>query len=131
VKLIKAHAYGNDFLLVRSADVPSRTDLPTLARAVCDRHEGIGADGLLIVSERPDGAAMHLLNADGSPSEVSGNGMRCIGAWLAGERRLGAGAELQIDTGVGLKRLTLVSSEAGRLTFRASMGHRPRSPAAP
>ena len=69
-----------------------------LARRACDRHRGIGADGLLVIETRRGGAAMAFLNADGSPSAVSGNGVRCIGAWIARERRLAAGAEIAIDT---------------------------------
>jgi len=122
VKLVKAHAYGNDFLLVRSADVPDGCDLPGLARAACDRHAGIGADGLLIVREDAGGASMRLLNADGSASEVSGNGVRCIGAWLARQRGLRAGANLVITTDAGPKTLTLLSDEGGRVVFRSEMG---------
>ena len=122
MKAIKAHAYGNDFLLIRSADVPAGNDRPGLVRAACDRHTGLGADGVLFVDEGPDGAAMALLNADGSPSEVSGNGVRCIAAWLARNRRLSPGARLIIETGAGPKALTLIAEEDGRFTFRASMG---------
>ena len=122
VRLVKAHAYGNDFLLVRAADLEPTTDASALARLVCDRHRGIGADGLLIVTEQPQGAAMRLLNADGSPSEVSGNGVRCIAAWLARLRGLGAGATLTIETDAGPKRLELLGVEGSRLTFRAAMG---------
>lgn len=122
MQLIKTDAHGNDFLIVRAEEVPVDTDLPTLARAVCDRKTGIGADGLLIVTETPAGARMQLRNADGSYSEVSGNGVRCIGAWLAQERGLAAGAALTIETDAGLKRLTLLSVEGHRYTFRASMG---------
>jgi diaminopimelate epimerase len=121
-RLVKTHAYGNDFLLVRAEDVPAGVSAATLARETCDRHWGIGADGLLVISERPRGAAMRLFNADGSPSEVSGNGVRCIGAWLARQRGLGPGAELVIDTDAGPKGLTLLREEEGRWTLRASMG---------
>lgn len=121
-RLVKTQAYGNDFLLVRAEDVPAGVSAESLARETCDRHQGIGADGLLIVAEHPRGAAMRLRNADGSPAEVSGNGLRCIGAWLARRRGLGPGAELTIDTEAGPKTLTLLREEAGQWTFRASMG---------
>ena len=62
--IIRAHAYGNDFLLVSSALVPDGADRPALARALCDRHRGLGGDGLII---HRDGE-MSLLNADGSYS---------------------------------------------------------------
>jgi diaminopimelate epimerase len=122
--LVKAHAYGNDFLLVAAADVDTLPDLARLARQVCDRHRGIGADGLMIVAENAAGAATRLLNADGSPSELSGNGVRCVGAWLARERQLQPGATLTIGTGAGPKALELASidPEGCRFTFRAAMG---------
>ena len=58
------------------------TNLPALARAVCDRHAGIGADGLIVFEPHAGGAAMRLFNADGSRSEVSGNGVRGLAALL-------------------------------------------------
>lgn len=122
MKLITTDAHGNDFLIVARRDIPAGTDLPALARHVCDRRSGRGADGLLIVDETPEGARMQLRNADGSYSEVSGNGVRCIGAWLADTRRLEPGATLRIDTDAGPKTLSLVSRSGPRCTFRASMG---------
>ena len=85
MKLVKAHAFGNDFLLVEEHALPARRDEARIARVVCDRHRGIGADGLMIFSAGGPGtgkASMRLLNADGSPSEISGNGLRCLAAWI-------------------------------------------------
>ena len=120
IPLIKAHAYGNDFLLAPSP-IPAGLDLRAFSRRVCHRHEGIGADGLLIVQRRPAGAAMRLFNADGSPSELSGNGVRCLGAWLALSDGLTAGTRLAIDTGAGLKSLEVLSMDGPRVTMRAGM----------
>ena len=122
MKLVKTDAHGNDFLIVAASALPAGTDVPELARRVCDRSGGRGADGLLIVEETPAGARMQLRNADGSYSEVSGNGVRCIGAWLAEARGLTPGATLQVDTDAGPKVLTLVARDGRRMTFRASMG---------
>lgn len=119
-------AYGNDFLLVDAAAVPDRAAWPALARRVCHRGSGIGADGLIFVTETADGAAMHLRNADGSYSEVSGNGVRCLAAWLADRRGTPVGGTVTIATDAGDKCLTLAGRDDGRLTFRASMGE-PRS----
>ena len=79
--LTKHHGLGNDFLVVFS---PCVDDLPALARQLCDRRRGIGADGLL-VAESADGfaARMTLYNADGSRAEMSGNGIRCFAQALA------------------------------------------------
>ena len=65
---------------------------------------------------------MDLVNADGSYSEVSGNGIRCLAAWLARDRQLAPGARLTIGTDAGPKTLDLLSIEGNRLTFRAAMG---------
>ena len=122
LNLVKAHAYGNDFLIVAAADLPGEIDRPALARRVCDRHQGIGADGLLVISRSGGRARMSLFNADGSPSELSGNGVRCVAAWLADEQAMGHGADLSIDTDAGPKALALLSREHTRFTFRAAMG---------
>lgn len=116
----KAHAYGNDFLYVRKSDVDGAR-LDALARAICDRHTGIGADGLIVYEGRPDGAAMQLFNADGGRAEVSGNGVRALAALLArGDDR--AGVTLAVETEGGTKRLTRMARHGDRQTFRASMG---------
>lgn len=119
--LVKAHAFGNDFILMDAREVEAARDRAALARAVCDRHRGVGADGLIIYSRTEAGVSMRLLNADGSRSEVSGNGVRCLGAWIASQRG-GAHAPIDIETEAGTKRLELLGYENGRYTFRASMG---------
>jgi diaminopimelate epimerase len=116
----KAHAYGNDFLFVPSADAPE--DLPALARAICHRHEGIGADGLIVYRLRERGATMRLLNADGSASELSGNGLRCLAAIVARAQALRSETVVTIDTDAGQKTLMLLAREGGRYVFRAAMG---------
>ena len=83
MNLVKAHAYGNDFLLVEEQSAPPPAERAGLTRALCERHRGIGADGVIFFSDGPRGASMRLLNADGSPSEISGNGVRCLAAWLS------------------------------------------------
>lgn len=84
LRLTKHHGLGNDFLVVFH---PHVDDLPAFARRVCDRHRGIGADGLL-VAESAEGyaAEMVLYNADGSRAEMSGNGIRCFAQALAARR---------------------------------------------
>lgn len=122
MKIIKSHAYGNDFLLAQEQDVPPDADRPALARALCERHRGIGGDGLITYADGPRGARMQLLNADGSYSEVSGNGVRCLAAWLARTRSMQAGQCVEIETDAGIKTLDLLQVEGRRLTFRAAMG---------
>ena len=139
MKLVKAHAFGNDFLLVREEEVPAGADRPALARDLCARHRGIGADGLIAyqtsgfapcASERGFGetaalraaARMDLLNADGSYSEVSGNGLRCLAAWLAREGGVPPGGSIDVETDAGVKRLELLAVDGRHFTFRAAMG---------
>mgnify|MGYP000992518583 CR=1 FL=1 len=84
--LTKHHGLGNDFLVTFHPDV-AEADLAELARTLCDRRRGIGADGLLIGESAPGHAArMVLYNADGSRAEMSGNGIRCFAQALAMRR---------------------------------------------
>jgi diaminopimelate epimerase len=119
MKLIKSHAFGNDFLLVDAGELPASGDDAAVARGVCDRHRGIGADGLLIFTARAGQVSMRLLNADGSRSEISGNGLRCLAAWLA---HTGSQGEVVVDTEAGCKRLQLLARRSNRYTFSAAMG---------
>lgn len=124
--LSKAHAYGNDFLYVRASTIEkSGVDPVGFAVATCRRQTGIGADGLIVFSEDDAGATMRLINADGSHSEVSGNGVRALGALLARQRgwsAADAGRELVVRTDAGPKRLRLLDAEGARFAFRAEMG---------
>ena len=120
IHVVKAHAYGNDFVCAPADDAGE--DLPSLARAICHRHHGIGADGLLLYTLRDRGASMKLLNADGSWSELSGNGLRCLAALVARKQELQAGTTVMIETDAGTKPLHLLARDGERYTFRAGMG---------
>ena len=122
ITLIKTHAYGTDFLLVSAAAVGGIDDLPALARRVCDRHTGIGADGMMVLAENGQGARSRLFNADGSFSELSGNGVRCAAAWIADSRHHQLRRVTLIGTDAGEKELTLLERAGKRFTFRAAMG---------
>lgn len=103
LELTKHHGLGNDFLVVFH---PGVADLPDLARRLCDRHRGIGADGLLVgESEAGYSARMTLFNADGSRAEMSGNGIRCFAQALA--RRRGDIDAQRIATDAGERLVTL------------------------
>jgi diaminopimelate epimerase len=120
IPFAKAHAYGNDFLYVTRA-AAADAQLDALAREMCERHTGIGADGLIIYERTTAGASMSLFNADGSRAEVSGNGVRALAALLLRDDDR-PGAEIEIQTEGGLKRLTRTGRLAARQTFRAAMG---------
>jgi diaminopimelate epimerase len=126
LQIVKAHAFGNDFLLLDDRAVPDGIDRARLARATCDRHRGLGGDGLIFY-RRTTGASsvtakMQLLNADGSYSEVSGNGVRCLAAWLAHEDDAAVSASITIETDAGPKVLALLERNGVSTTFRAAMG---------
>lgn len=120
IAFTKAHAYGNDFLYVEQRRIALRA-LDALARELCERHTGIGADGLIVYERTEGGASMHLLNADGSRAEVSGNGVRALGALLLRDDSR-ADAQLTIQTEAGPRALTRLGRSGARQTFRAAMG---------
>src|SRR5436190_9885297 len=122
MRFSKAHAYGNDFLYVRSDEVAAGVPLEALAREVCDRHTGVGADGLILYDPTPDGASMRLFNADGSRSEVSGNGVRGLAALLLQDETGAREVPITIHTDGGVKRLVRTGRSDARQTFRAAMG---------
>lgn len=119
ISVVKGHAYGNDFLLVPEPEVAGH-NLEQLAQAMCHRHTGIGADGLMVYALDGDRARMRLFNADGSASEVSGNGVRCLAALVVRDRP--KTSTVTIDTPAGPKVLELVARSGDTWTFRASMG---------
>lgn len=123
IRFLKAEGAGNDFLLSREEEVPKH-DRSAIARAICDRNRGIGADGWYLVHLAPAGAhhdaAIHLFNSDGSEAELSGNGTRCAAAWLASQWP--GKTEFRILTGAGLRTLILQHAENGSYTFSMAMG---------
>lgn len=118
--IFKGHAYGNDFLLAPASEAAG--DRGALARAVCHRHHGVGADGIIFYELRPRAATMSLFNADGSRSELSGNGLRCLAALVARRDSLVPGDVVTVATADGEKTLEVLEREGERWTFRAAMG---------
>jgi len=115
IPFTKAHGAGNDFLL-SWADQVFAGNLPSLARAICDRHTGIGADGWILMRN----ASIRLFNADGSEAEISGNGTRCAAALLLDSDRVKG--DVTITTGAGPKHLRLVDRNGRRFLFEMDMG---------
>jgi diaminopimelate epimerase len=122
IRFAKAHGAKNDFLLTWQADAPKR-DLPEMARRLCDRYTGIGADGWILVtppaSSEPE-ASIQLYNSDGSTAEISGNGTRCAAAWLI--QRGHAHDQISIRTGAGTKALRLLRRDGLCFQFEMNMG---------
>jgi diaminopimelate epimerase len=107
LRLSKLHGAGNDFLVtVAAEDGAPGADV---AARLCDRHLGVGADGLITILPGRDGAdcGMELRNADGSVAEMSGNGIGCL-SWVAVREGLGDGTRLVVDTAGGRREVQLV-----------------------
>jgi diaminopimelate epimerase len=119
IPFTKAHGAGNDFLLSWAEQVPA-VDLPSTARAICDRHTGVGADGWMLIRDH----SIRLFNADGSEAEMSGNGTRCAAALLihSGQAAGRAEGDLVITTGAGPKQLRLLERNGRRFLFEMDMG---------
>jgi diaminopimelate epimerase len=109
--LEKWHGAGNDFLVAVRPTGAARLDADT-ARRWCDRHTGLGADGVLEGTFTRDGLTMHLHNADGSTAELSGNGLRCLAAAVV-RRGLVAEGTFDVATGGGPRRVTVVLDPGG------------------
>lgn len=109
MRLTKHHGLGNDFLVALLDAPPAAAELVATAVALCDRHRGVGADGLLVLtpsSRSGVDAVMSLNNADGSVAEISGNGIRCAAQALARSRDLPAGTFV-LQTPAGDRTLRL------------------------
>jgi len=118
IPFIKASACGNDFLLVEGAHASG--DLGDLTRRLCDRHRGVGADGVewLFPDEEAD-VKLRLINADGSEAEISGNGTRCVAAEICSRENK---TEVVVRTVVGLKTCQLLGRRGSTFEFEAEMG---------
>jgi diaminopimelate epimerase len=118
VPFVKAVACGNDFLLIQGMHAPE--DLAGFTRRICDRHCGIGADGVEWLFPATDAdVRARLLNADGSEAEISGNGTRCVAAWWAAEH---GKEKIVVRTGAGPKTCTLLSRRGSEVEFETDMG---------
>lgn len=118
VPFAKASACGNDFIIIEAKHYSG--DLAELTRRICDRNNGVGADGVEWIYESPNAdLRAHLINSDGSYAEISGNGTRCVAAWFCGEKHSDRAV---IETGAGFKVCTLTSRSGPEFTFSTQMG---------
>lgn len=117
----KLHGAENDFLLTWASEAPRQADLPDIARKICARTTGIGADGWMLVSSEGDQLRTRLFNSDGSEPELSGNGTRCAAAFGLWTGAL-AGEVVFISTAAGLKSLKLLARAGACFRFEMDMG---------
>jgi diaminopimelate epimerase len=119
IPFFKAEACGNDFLIVEAAYLGN--DPAELSRRLCDRHRGVGADGVEWVKIDADGRVVaRLFNADGSEAEISGNGTRCVAVWAVETR---GGSEVRVLTAAGEKECMLLRRSQHEFEFAIEMGH--------
>src|SRR4051812_13924160 len=123
MRFTKMHGIGNDYVYVNCFDVPFPKDAKTLAQNMADRHFGIGGDGLILICPSDNGAdaRMRMYNADGSESEMCGNGLRCVAKYVY-DHGIKREKTLRIQTGRGILSvdLELVNDKVERV--RVNMG---------
>lgn len=123
ISYCKAHACGNDFLIV-TEEAAREQDWATLTQRLCERNTGVGADGVEFFAWTGAKAGrIRLHNADGSIAEISGNGTRCVAAWMAEAIQAKPGDELEITTDAGLRVCHVNSIQsAGEYTVQVTTG---------
>jgi diaminopimelate epimerase len=118
IPFVKAHACGNDFLILDEA--VARRNHAELAKKLCARHTSVGADGIEFLDRRHDGSFfLRLFNADGSEAELSGNGTRCVAAWLAHSAGL---TEVTLGTHGGPRACRVIEAAAPLFRIESGMG---------
>ena len=128
IPFVKAEGLGNDFLVVdlrpgkAAAGISSATN-PAVVRALCDRHFGVGGDGVLAILPPVQGdARMQVINADGSEAEMCGNGLRCVAKYLYDKDPSLRRPVLRIDTGAGLLECRIDARDGRAETVAVEMG---------
>jgi len=118
IKFVKAHACGNDFLVMEETLAQGKH--AAMARKLCARHTGVGADGIEFLERRADGTFfLRLFNSDGSEAELSGNGTRCVAAWLAQSERL---EQMTFGTHGGVRTCKVVRQDGAVWWIESGMG---------
>src|SRR6202041_2997815 len=116
IPFVKAHACGNNFLVIEETLAQRRH--AELARKLCARNTSIGADGIEFLERRAGGDFfLRLFNADGSEAELSGNGTRCVAAWLAQSEGL---REVALGTHGGVRTCRVISSDGPRFEIESA-----------
>jgi len=124
MRFVKVHGLGNDFLFTDPGAGPAPAEAGALARRICDRHTGIGADGLVLLDLEPGPpvrAAFRVFNADGSEAEISGNGLRCAAAYLAWSG-LATSPQVLFRTAAGERPAEILSARSPLFEVRVGLG---------
>jgi diaminopimelate epimerase len=121
MKFQKMHGLGNDFILMDEID-PLKYDLSALAIKLCNRHQGIGADGIILIlpSEIAD-VKMRIINSDGSEADMCGNGIRCFAKYVY-DKQINTAKSFTIETGAGVMIPELIVEDGKVLFVKVNMG---------
>lgn len=130
IPFCKFHGFGNDYIVIERDLIPDNVDLPNLAKSICHRHTGAGADGIAVVrtgsgSDRPPNPAdffCEIVNPDGSIAGFSGNGTRCAVSYIY-FKKLWFESGLKLETRSGVKNYRLIEElDSGHYWFEAEIG---------
>jgi diaminopimelate epimerase len=124
MKFAKTHALGNDFLVLDPEDSKNIADIANFTRRICDRHTGVGADGLLLISVKDKAKGLvnfRIFNADGSEPEISGNGLRCAAAYLFFKKKIEP-PNVTFLTSTGDRECNLIEGKENLFQIRIEMG---------
>ena len=123
MRFTKMHGLGNDYVYVNCFEVPFPADAALLARKISDRHFGVGSDGLILICPSDNGAdaRMRMYNADGSESEMCGNGLRCVAKYVY-DHGIKRADKLRIQTGRGILAVDLEIEGGKAARVRVNMG---------
>ncbi len=119
----KMHGLGNDYVVIDNRDAKiSEKDAPDLAKRLCERRFGVGADGLLLISTSSMAdVRMRIFNADGSEAEMCGNGIRCFAKYCY-ENRIAEKSDFSVETLAGLKHVWLTVKNQEVMAVKVDMG---------
>jgi diaminopimelate epimerase len=124
MKFTKIHSLGNDFLIIDEGEASGLTEKEALARSICKRHTGVGADGLLIISIQDKDKGLvnfRIFNADGTEPEISGNGLRCAAAYLYHQKKIES-PQILFSTTVGERECGFIEQKNGLFEIKIDMG---------
>lgn len=124
MKFTKVHSLGNDFLIIEEKEITSVPEKGPFARSLCERHTGVGADGILLISvkNRKKGVVnFRIFNADGTEPELSGNGLRCAAAYLFYHQKIDP-SHIVFLTTAGKRYCQLTEKNGSLFKFKVEMG---------
>lgn len=122
LRFFKGHGLGNDYLALEMSEMDFALS-PPVVRLLCDRHLGVGSDGILarVPSDRAD-FGLRIFNPDGSEAEKSGNGLRIFARYLLGRGEVGEGRSFSVETPGGIVRMVVLSRSVTEAVVEVEMG---------